>query len=326
MRLLVLFHLLLFLLICAGEEKRHASHTSPAIEDGDKSMFGHSPNSFMNIVHKFSHTCGRNNIVKARTDGFMFLNISEKRNWSLKSDAMRNFLGLHTDLAALPFCETVEDVVASSSCSLESEVSAQRPCIIKWLSRDAICHVFSMYRNILILGDSLTRHLASALLMILSEDYRYGGFLLTVPGFNFSNLWEHCTCDGTFSEHALCRKYLRPVQLTHEDILKNHYCASYPDVDHIQTDIYMDDSHNDYSDFDFSSRLCGPETSLRLVMLQGGSHYSFSAEQYIPVLNRTLIRLKQAISSCPYDISKYIRVVFSGVPMVHPAVVGVFGV
>lgn len=322
--MLLIVAVLALLVISGGHEqasKDAAINSAPVV-------LPHSPNSFLNTLHRFSHTCGKKNVVESRKDGFMFLNMSENREWSLKSEAMRVFLGLHPEHTHVPYCNTTQEIIESSKYSLIIEPpysNHQRLCLIKWFSRESICNVLSRYRNILILGDSLTRHLSSALLMLLSEDFRYGGVLPGVPGFNYTDLHTHCTCDGTYSELDVCRKYLRPVELSPSDInSKYQYCSKYPVSHHVKTNIYIDDSLLDYSEFDFKGKLCGPERTLRLVMIQGGSHYSFAADKHIPVVRQLIDRLVQAVTSCEHNIAGLVRVVFSGVPMVHPAVTAMF--
>lgn len=318
--MLILWILVALVTYSIGKKPKYPEETSSS-----QSILPHSPTSFTNILHRFSHSCGRKNIVKSRVDGYMFLNMSESREWSLKSDFMHSFLGLHSNHSHVPICETLQDIIESSKYSLEpSNHSNQRPCIIKWLSRESICHVMSKYRNILILGDSLSRHFASAMLMILSEDFQYGGVIHNVPGFNYTNLQKYCTCDGIFSEFDMCRQYLRPVELSPADIMKNKYCVLYPAGRKVKTHIYIDDSLLNYSSFNFSDLFCGPERTLRFIMIQGGSHYSFAADQYTPVVRVLMERLTQSITACEYNITDLIRVVYSGVPMVHPSVVEKF--
>jgi hypothetical protein len=77
-------------------------------------------------------------------------------------------------------------------------------CDLPYLSSRNACAIMNKYSYILTIGDSLTRHLRQAILIVLRRDLILGGI---ESSNKFGNLNPYrCRCDGQFSEHSACRQ------------------------------------------------------------------------------------------------------------------------
>jgi hypothetical protein len=78
-------------------------------------------------------------------------------------------------------------------------------CKIPTLSPQNICRIMSKFSQIVLLGDSLMRHVYEGMLIGLTDDVV--DYLVPVTNHSYNDL---CKCDGMFSESAACRtKYMR---------------------------------------------------------------------------------------------------------------------
>jgi len=74
-------------------------------------------------------------------------------------------------------------------------------CDIPAMTPFQICETLSQFSHIFNIGDSLSRHLHQGIFIGMRNDYISGGiFSTSIPTY------EHCKCDGQFSEHPICRK------------------------------------------------------------------------------------------------------------------------
>lgn len=76
-------------------------------------------------------------------------------------------------------------------------------CKFRWYKAEEICDVLASYSSIFLLGDSLTRHLAQGLMVLLTSNLKHGAF----PPLSAPIIYRDCKCDGQYSEHGDCRSY-----------------------------------------------------------------------------------------------------------------------
>lgn len=74
-------------------------------------------------------------------------------------------------------------------------------CGFAWLSPRRACALLARVSRLYFIGDSLTRHLASAFAALLSGDLEYG----VLPSGQAPSVYDTCRCDGQFSEMLECR-------------------------------------------------------------------------------------------------------------------------
>ncbi|CAB9517128.1 expressed unknown protein [Seminavis robusta] len=77
-------------------------------------------------------------------------------------------------------------------------------CDIPVLSSEEICEILNMFNSIIVIGDSLVRHVQAGLLVGLTNNFVSGSLL----GSDSQDALENCRCDGLLSEHILCRTHL----------------------------------------------------------------------------------------------------------------------
>jgi hypothetical protein len=95
--------------------------------------------------------------------------------------------------------------------ALEREVEQSyfmpKGCDIGPLSRQRICGILNQYSHVLLVGNSMIRHLRQAMLMAIRKDFVLGGQLSdSTSGRPNANPYRSCRCDGQFSEHSVCRQ------------------------------------------------------------------------------------------------------------------------
>jgi hypothetical protein len=90
---------------------------------------------------------------------------------------------------------------------LEQSYFVPNGCDIGPMSRGRICGILNQYSHVLLIGNSMIRHLRQAMLMAIRKDFVLGGQLSdrTSGPPNF-NPYRSCRCDGQFSEHSVCRQ------------------------------------------------------------------------------------------------------------------------
>lgn len=77
------------------------------------------------------------------------------------------------------------------------------PCKLRWYTPHEACDLIAEHNHLIFSGDSLVRHIVTALYGILRNNYRYGGVM------NPNNIpvdWSECTCDGQFGGHSGCHR------------------------------------------------------------------------------------------------------------------------
>ena len=121
---------------------------------------------------------------------------------------------------ALPDAVVLQDVPLAACPDMEASLTrAVRPtrapdapheqflpltlpqCTTRWYTPQEACDVIERQGHLILIGDSLVRHIATAMLSILSNNYRHGGVRNAeeVPG-----VWGECGCDGAYGSGAGC--------------------------------------------------------------------------------------------------------------------------
>lgn len=123
-----------------------------------------------------------------------FLRPDWVQEWTVSADVkgpQREHL-LHSS-----YCEnrTLDD-------TLDAVKSGRYHCALNIFSENEMCSIFSRYEKVVFMGDSLTRHMTQALLILFSRDARWGGIPRREGPLE---MYSNCQCDGQFSENALCR-------------------------------------------------------------------------------------------------------------------------
>lgn len=159
--------------------------------------------SFDLSLQKYLGICGNSSInrVQERYTVISMMNGTIGREWTLLSDSMNNFLDKNKN-QALPYCRSFLEIVQSSDTPITPEKT--KSCRIKWLSHEEICNIFSRYKSIEFIGDSMTRHMTQGLGMILSGDYEHGAYSPYLLQLQQDEI-DNCRCDGQFSGNVLCR-------------------------------------------------------------------------------------------------------------------------
>lgn len=171
-----------------------------------KSRFKHNPESFLEIYRNNSALCSnpKQNIVLQRRDSY-FLDLDEKRVWSMHAKDIFDFTNIDADTKlpktiSRPSCNSAQEVIDSVSYPI-----AQEPCQLAWYSSQQACDILHQYSLVWWSGDSLTRQQTQALLMLLTNDMRFGGIPLKEEPLS---QYEKCGCDGQFSESLKCREFM----------------------------------------------------------------------------------------------------------------------
>jgi hypothetical protein len=92
-------------------------------------------------------------------------------------------LDLHTPFA--PLCTSrAEMLTAISGGGRVGKEAPFKPrgCDMRWFSTEEICQIFSRFERVIVVGDSMMRHVVGALNVLLRRDLGYGA----VTNWNFS--------------------------------------------------------------------------------------------------------------------------------------------
>lgn len=155
------------------------------------------------------------------------------------------------------------------------------------------CDIFNQYSNVIILGDSLGRHTAQGIMMILSQDLKLGGF---PRGQNKRiECMNDCGCDGQFSEFLLCRDY-DLITFLPPDARDHGFCTRLP---------------SDLFKFRYVDSCCIPDFTYLfsadprpiLFVLNGGTHYESDPDAIQGrLLNGLMDDLINKKANCQWDI------------------------
>jgi len=79
---------------------------------------------------------------------------------------------------------------------------AQLPgCRLRWFTATEACDLIEESGHLVLVGDSLVRHIATALYGLLTSNYRYGGI---VNAAHQLSVYEACQCDGQYGAEPQC--------------------------------------------------------------------------------------------------------------------------
>ena len=260
----------------------------------------HDPHYFAWLLKKFMPVCSnpRINEVHARRDGYGMNFSSNYRNWSMLSSELQHFVGVRRFQGQKnriednkPTCTYLADILESINV-----LSRYSVCRIPWINGDGICKIINNYSNVLLIGDSLVRHTTQALLMLLKEDLRHGGFVRETFDARFS-------CDGQFSESPLI---WRDKFSTDMNLFEGR-CVAVPDF-HRPYVAYM---YTNYSIFD---RLCSNSSStLNSIILGGGVHFgSDPAITFDSFIKPVIAKIFDVVANCQHSIANSLRLIVLG--------------
>lgn len=77
-----------------------------------------------------------------------------------------------------------------------------RGCDMRWFSNDEICDIFSRFENVIVIGDSMMRNIATALSIYLRKDLVHGG---RATWYDPPETLD-CSCNGVF-DTSKCTEY-----------------------------------------------------------------------------------------------------------------------
>ena len=77
-------------------------------------------------------------------------------------------------------------------------------CALHWFSPSEACALLQRLGGIVLVGDSLARHLELALRQVLSGNWAVGGFLGGDHAADSMDRWSVCVCDGGYGKHWIC--------------------------------------------------------------------------------------------------------------------------
>ncbi|KAJ9609909.1 hypothetical protein H2200_006238 [Cladophialophora chaetospira] len=113
--------------------------------------------------------------------------------WRNHSACQISSLDLHS--AFSPLCQTRDDFLDAYSGGGRigfDQPFMPRGCDMRWFSTEEICEIFSRFEKVLVVGDSMMRHVVGALNVLLRKDLGYGA----VTNWNFDEMeLRECFCN-----------------------------------------------------------------------------------------------------------------------------------
>jgi hypothetical protein len=100
------------------------------------------------------------------------------------SDCQISSLDLHA--AFSPICQNRDDFLRAFSGG--GRIGFDRPfipldCDMRWFTTEEVCNIFSRFERVIVVGDSMMRHVVGALNVLLRTDLGYGA----VTNWNFND-------------------------------------------------------------------------------------------------------------------------------------------
>ena len=173
-------------------------------------------------MDNFAHTvlkakgCMNGNFVLPRGDGTAD-DLPGSKPWSVN---WNTYGGPHPD--SMAYCTSTQHLLSSlkggvrvTYDTLLPDLEAEKPveswfipqsCSFRWYTSHEICNLLGRFSQIILVGDSLMRHIHQALFMLLRDDLQSGGMPLHLVEVT---QYDKCSCDGQFSEHLFCRDDLK---------------------------------------------------------------------------------------------------------------------
>jgi len=260
------------------------------------------------------HCATGSNDVPNRVDKYG-LSFTSKRPWSIHEST-------YAAPETMKYCETAVELTDSLKqgqrilTNLNTTRFEPYNCRMRWFSTSEICDISYRYSNVIIYGDSLSRHLTQACLILLTEDTVFGA----LPRLSPSSMYNHCACDGQFSEAKHCRfSDSNVIQIAdprsygicrgrgQSQPFQVHYVS--PGKQCHKKKCKLDTKMLDVRTN--ASILCSPDPRPIAVMLQGGAHYGSRADRVIKhFLKPFEAAVKQTRTTCAYNTT--LRVVWTG--------------
>lgn len=262
------------------------------------------------VFEKWNRFCGHSNSVLSRGDQYG-VDLVEDRIWSLRKDTFQQ-----KNLVACSSLDRLLDAVKngkrywddeqclcinegrsfdrSLQCQLLPSYFLPQGCDIPYLADEDACNILNQFSHVVIHGDSLGRHTAQALMMMLTQDLVLGSF----PRATHKNvdLLDRCRCDGQFSEHQLCRAYDQEHLMPND--LRDYGVCTHLAANAVK--LYHGLSHT-LDEVELS--LCSDDSRPILIILNGGTHYQSSAqrtiEEFIDVIYH---KLRVIQKSCEWPL------------------------
>jgi len=149
--------------------------------------------------------CRLNNTVRNREDGIL-----EKRLYSISNytfNEINNKRCTRLDEALVAIKDGSRRWLNPNISAEDSLVAEVHPsyfvpggCDMPFLSPREVCAAFNQYSQIIVAGDSLSRHMMQGLMMMMKGDLVSGAIESPIR-----SPYQWCACDGQFSEHEICR-------------------------------------------------------------------------------------------------------------------------
>lgn len=113
-----------------------------------------------------------------------------------------NISSLDLHLPFSPLCETRQDMLNAMSWGGRIGHDAPympRGCDMRWFTTEEICDIMSRFSKVIIMGDSMMRHIIGSLNVLMRKDLGYGA----VTDWNFSaDERRDCFCNYQFNVKA----------------------------------------------------------------------------------------------------------------------------
>ena len=286
-------------------------YCNPVNAVDDHVSLRYTPLGFDYYYRKWKPICAAPyyNQVLPRHDGINEDKTSKYREWSLSDPDVHTLASVQSTLRYKRQCHTTGEMKRSVSLPI-----GKQDCTLQWYSEISMCEVAQRYAVIVWSGDSLTRHMTMGLMMLWTGDYRYGGFARKPDVKN--SVYDHCSCDGQFSEALMCRD-LRPGFFQFSDIRTFGLCGSFERYNSPR--FYMHTASYEELNQIEKWRLCSTDQRFRFISLQAGTHYDTNATQTVRnYLQPTLAKISRLIKSCTINpnLGEKMRVIYIGLPVV----------
>lgn len=183
-----------------------------------------SSSELRELIANWSSTC-KNNHCPAKGDGSDYL--TNVVSWTLYSETIRQFDSGNGS----PICRTVGELVETITHHVSNYT-----CQIQWMPNEEICTTLAQYSMITWAGDSLMRHMTQALYILLKQDLQHGGFPRRLDNADIP--YKFCSCDGQFSESAICRNYKQEFSFT--DVTAQLGVCNYAPIRHLKSEFIAD--------------------------------------------------------------------------------------
>lgn len=138
-------------------------------------------------------------------------------NYSYRNHTSCRISSLDLHIPFSPLCEKRSNLLDAMSgggrVGFESPY-IPRACDMRWYTTEEICHIFSRFEKVIVVGDSMMRHVVGALNVLLRKDLGYGA----VTNWNFKpDEFRDCFCNHQFDVKSCS---LQGIFRT-EDVLKH---------------------------------------------------------------------------------------------------------